>query len=474
MIERVLDTIKKYNLIEYGDKIVVGISGGPDSVCLLHILHRLIPEYGIELYALHVNHMLRGEDADLDELFVKEFCNSLGVPLRVIASDINKISESSGISLEEAGREVRYRAFEQYAADVGASKIAVAHNKNDLVETVLMNIIRGSGLEGLTGIDYRRGKIIRPLLDIDRKDIEDYCRQNNLSPRIDLSNLENKYTRNKVRLDLIPYITRMFNVDVVESVYRLAALLKDDNDLIEKVALEVYSSCVTSRKPDMVSLDIARLKKNHVSLVKRVLRNAIREVKGNIKGIESKHIDMVMDLMESGKTGLEIHLPGRIRAMRSYGALRIGLGSEKTKTPLFEALITIPGITMVPVLNTSIEASVVEKKLISIEQCNNLRYNSLVQFFDYDRLSSGIYIRNRRDGDIFKPLKSNGTKKLKEYFIDNKIPREKRDEIPLVAKQNEIVWIIGYKISDKFKVTENTKSVLILKYNGNNGNTVKL
>ncbi|HHW47211.1 MAG TPA: tRNA lysidine(34) synthetase TilS [Clostridiaceae bacterium] len=472
MIERVSNTIKKYNLIENGDKIVVGISGGPDSVCLLHILHRLIPEYGLKLYALHVNHMLRGEDADLDELFVKEFCKSLGVPLRIIARDINKISKSSGVSIEEAGRDIRYRAFEQYAADVGASKIAVAHNKNDLVETVLMNIIRGTGLEGLTGIDYMRGRIIRPLLDIDRKDIEEYCRQNNLSPRIDLSNLENKYTRNKVRLDLIPYITRMFDVDVVESVYRLAALLKDDNDLIEKLALETYTSCVASRQPDTVSLDIAQLKKNHVSLVKRVLRNAIKDVKGNIKGIESKHIDMLIDLMESGRTGIEIHLPGRIRAAKSYGILRIGLDAKKIKTPLFEAEINVPGITMVPVLNASIEASVVEKKLISIEQYNNLRYNSLVQFFDYDKLNTGIYVRNRRNGDIFKPLKSNGTKKLKEYFIDNKIPCEKRDEIPLVAKENEIVWVIGYKISDKFKVTENTKSVLILKYTGNNGSTV--
>jgi len=472
MIEKVLDTIRQHNLIEHGDKIVVGISGGPDSVCLLHILHRLIPAYGLELYALHVNHMLRGEEADLDELFVKEFCNGLGIPVRIISSDIKKISKSSGISLEEAGREVRYRAFEQYAMDVGASKIAVAHNKNDLVETVLMNIIRGSGLEGLKGIDYRRGKIIRPLLDTDRKEIEEYCRLNHLAPRIDLSNLEDKYTRNKVRLDLIPYITRMFDVDIVESVYRLAVLLKDDNDLIEKIAARAYERCIVNKQPGAVSLNTSRLKKNHVSLVKRILRIAIKEVKGDLKGIESKHVDMAMNLIENGKTGIEIHLPGKVRAVMCYDVLKIDINMEKTKTPLFEAMINIPGITVVPVLNTSIEASIEEKNLISIEQCNNLGYNSLVQLFDYDKLKAGIYVRNRRDGDIFKPLKSNGTKKLKEYFIDNKIPREKRDEIPLVAIQNEIVWIIGYKISDKFKVTENTKSVLVLKYNGNNGNIV--
>lgn len=233
MITRILDTIKKNGIIKKGDRVVVGVSGGPDSVCLLHVLWRLRKDFDLYIVAVHINHMLRGSESCRDENYVKSLCSELEIELQSICVDIKKVSKEKNMSLEEAGREERYRHFEIVADSVGASRIAVAHNKNDQAETVLMNIIRGSGLDGLKGMDYIRGRIIRPLLDIERNEIEAYCRENSLNPITDSSNLEDIYSRNKIRLNVIPYIDTLFGCNFVKSVDRLNRLVKDDIDFID-------------------------------------------------------------------------------------------------------------------------------------------------------------------------------------------------------------------------------------------------
>jgi len=466
MIDKVLCTIKKHNLIEKGEGVVVGVSGGPDSVCLLHILCSLKDQLALKLYAVHINHMLRGKEAEQDEIYVRELCGKLGVPLFTAAFDVKEISKKEGISAEEAGREIRYSQFRHFASKAGATKIAVAHNKNDQAETILMHIMRGTGLDGLKGMEYMRDGIIRPLLDIERKDIEDYCKVHQLNPRQDSSNLESIYTRNKVRIDLIPCINRLFHVDMVESIHKMCLLIKDDVDFIESSAAMHYERCAESDGEGGVRLDLSKLAAFHPAIRKRVVRHAIKEVKGDLKGIESVHIENIISLIKDGRTGSETHLPNGLRAGISYGFLKIHIRCDD-KPFAFSEAIKIPGTTWIQPINSSIE-SFIENKGANIEDYSNIRYNSLVQFFDYEKLKKGINIRNRREGDIFKPYRSNGTKKLKEYFIDNKIPREERDKIPLVALGNEIVWVIGYKISDKFKVTENTKTVLKLIYKKNN------
>jgi len=240
MLNTVLKTINKYNLIEKGERIIVGLSGGPDSVCLLYILNNFLKEYELKIFAVHINHMIRGEESDLEQKYVRELCEKLEIELFIERIDILKVSKEQKISIEEAGRNIRYLEFSKYAKKTFSNKIAVAHNKNDQAETVLFNIIRGTGLDGLKGIQYKNNMVIRPLLDIDRNQIEEFCSLNLLNPRIDSSNLKKTYTRNKIRLDLIPYINKNFGANIVESLNRMSSLIKEDYKLIETIIKEAY------------------------------------------------------------------------------------------------------------------------------------------------------------------------------------------------------------------------------------------
>ena len=464
MYDKVLEAIKQHKLIDEKDVIVIGLSGGPDSVCLLHILTTIRCSMGIEIIAVHVNHMLRGEESDEDETYVKELCDRLEVPLKVFKIDISKISKERGLSLEEAGREERYKLFDLIANSVAANKIAVAHNKNDQAETVLMNIIRGTGLDGLRGMDFSREKIIRPLLGIEREEIEKYCIKHGLNPRTDSSNLECVYTRNRIRLNLIPYIQKLFNIDIVHNINKMSGLLKDDSDYIEHCMNGLLSKSLAGSENGEVLLNLKFLNNCHIAAKKRIIRKFIKQVKGNIRGIENIHIENVIDMIENGRVSTELHLPGGIRVSRSYNTLKIYTYSKEPCLVDFSIRINIPGKTIITELGKYIEASVIDD--FSLEELGSANNNnsSTTQFFDYELVCKGINLRRRRVGDIFKPFRSSGTKKLKEYFIDSKIPKEDRDRIPLVTLESEVIWIIGYKISDKFKLTENTKRVLKLEF----------
>mgnify|MGYP000229660139 CR=1 FL=1 len=464
--KKVLETIRDRRLTVPGEGIVAGISGGPDSVCLLHVLYSLRQALGIKLYAVHINHMLRDKEADLDEEYTAGLCNDLGIPLHISRVDVATAAREQGISLEEAGRDIRYSEFRKYAETVGAAKIAVAHNRNDQAETVMLNIIRGTGAAGLSGMEYIRGDIIRPLLGTGRDEIERYCREAGLRPRTDSTNLQQEYTRNKVRLGLIPYINEKFDTDIVSSLCRLAENAAADERFMEKYAQHDYERIVLEKGDGFVCLDNRTLSGLDPAIRMRVLKMAVTDAAGSAKGIGAIHYQALSSLSVKGVTGARAELPHSIRASVSYGVLRIY--SEKTaikqnrEIPGFEVKISVPGVTEVPVIGAAVTTYV--ENVSNIDNYGRLGYNPKVQFFDYDKLSEGIYIRNRRNGDIFKPLGSNGTKKLKEYFIDSKIPRESRDEIPLISCGNEIVWVIGYKISDKFKVTENTRNVLKIEF----------
>jgi tRNA(Ile)-lysidine synthase len=275
--------------------------------------------------------------------------------------------------------------------------------------------------------------------------------------------LENIYTRNRIRLDLIPYIDNLFKTDIVNSVSRMANLVKEDSSFIEQQIDKVYNDINVEIKDNEATLNLELVKGYHIAAVRRVIRNLIKAIRGTLRGIGNVHIDSITDLIENGRTGAMLHLPGGLRVLKSYEMLKIYLYGEEPGVQDFDKRLIIPGTTYIDEINSSVEAVIIDAPE-DVRDFIRAKGESMVQFFDYDRLKSGINIRYRRDGDLFKPLGSIGTKKLKEFFIDSKIPRHFRDQIPLISKDKEIMWIIGHKISDKFKVTENTKTILKLSF----------
>lgn len=317
--EQVLNTIKKYKLIEEKDRIVVGVSGGPDSICLLHVLNSLKQKLNIEIFVAHINHMIRKE-ADFETEYVKDFCKKLGIVFFVKKIDVEKVAKEQKKGTEETGRNIRYEFFEEVLKKVEATKIATAHNLNDKAETVLLNIIRGSGTSGLKGIEaIRDNKFIRPLIEISREDIEEYCRENNLNPKFDKTNEETIYRRNKIRNDLIPYIKKEFNPNIIKTIARLSEVATEENEYLEKQTQKAYENVyvgaglVSAHKDEdsiNVGARIAHLKNeiiidlkkfNSLELVikRRVILYTISKVVGSTVGIEKVNIDEIIQLCKN-------------------------------------------------------------------------------------------------------------------------------------------------------------------------------
>ena len=316
--EKVLETIKKYNLISENDKIVVAVSGGPDSMCLLHILITLREEYNLELNVAHVNHMIR-ENAILDEEYVKDFCKNNNIQCFVKKADVLQVSKENKIGTEEAGRKVRYEFFNEVLKKTSSNKIAIAHNKNDKVETILLNLIRGTGTYGLIGIEPKNGVYIRPLLEIEREEIEKYCEDENIKPRIDESNFENIYNRNKIRNVVIPYVKKEFNPNIINTISRLSDIVKDEENFLDNFVSEEYKKIVIEEKEDFIKLNLKEFNKLEIVIRKRLVFYIINKLIGNTMGIEKIHVEDIIKLCANNignkylvpKKGLKVSLKNK-------------------------------------------------------------------------------------------------------------------------------------------------------------------
>lgn len=302
MKQKVLETIKKYNLIQNGDKIVLGVSGGPDSISMLDILNEIridkTNNLDFNIVVAHVNHMIR-EEAGEDLEFVKNFCNKIGVEFYSKSIDIQKIANTNKIGTEEAGRNARYEFFDEILEKTNSNKIAIAHNKNDKVETIIMNMLRGSGIAGLKGIEpIKNDKYIRPLIECERFEIEEYCKQNNIEPRIDRTNFENVYTRNKVRNIVIPYIKQEFNPNIIQTMDRLSDLVKEEDEYLEKVVETKYKEYVQQESKTQIVMDLKGFNKEEKVIKSRLLLYTISRLFGTTKGIEKIHIEDIIKLCE--------------------------------------------------------------------------------------------------------------------------------------------------------------------------------
>ena len=296
MKNKVINTIKRYNLIQSGDKLVLGVSGGPDSISMLNILNEIKEEWQFQIYVAHINHMIRKE-ADDDETYVQQYCENNNIQFFAKKVNVQEIANIQKMGTEEAGRNIRYEFFEEVLQKVGANKIAIAHNKNDKIETIVMNLLRGSGLSGLKGIEpIREQKIIRPLIECERQEIEQYCEQYKLEPRIDKTNFENDYTRNKIRNIVIPYIKNEFNPNIIETMDRLSQVATEESNYIELQVEKIYQKLLIERSQNQIILKLKEFNQQEKVIKNRLILLVVRELMGSTQRIEKVHIEDIIKL----------------------------------------------------------------------------------------------------------------------------------------------------------------------------------
>jgi tRNA(Ile)-lysidine synthase len=438
-------------MISEGDNLIVGLSGGADSVCLLHILNNIRDQLNIEIHAVHVHHGIRGKDADEDAKFAEDLCKGLGIKYHVYYFNVKKLAKKNKLSEEEMGRKIRYQVFEDVSKELVSSKIAIAHHMNDQAETIIMNALRGTGIKGIAGIRPVRDNIIRPLIECSRKEIEDYCVDNKIHYKEDYTNELEIYTRNKIRHTIIPYIEENFNPNFIASVVNMANLVRNEDDYINKIVLEKADELVEIEDNNYI-INLYKFNLLDIVIKRRLIRHILSQI-GSLKNIESKHIDFIIQLSDK-EVSKKINLPRGIIARKSYDSIIISvLGEDKISG--FEYNLTIPSNVYIEELDRTIKC-----ELLQNDQKNIIPENLYTKWLDYDKIKYNLKVRTRKEGDQIAIKGINGAKKIKKYFIDAKIPKEKRDSIPLLADEENIIWIIGYRISEQYKITEATEKIL--------------
>ncbi len=467
ILRTVRQTIATHRMLAAGDSVLIAVSGGPDSVILAHVLHTLTAEYPLRLAIAHLNHCLRKKDSDRDAEFVADFARRLDVPFYTEKKDVIALQRSAHLSLEETARKIRYGFLEDIAARYGFNKIAIGHHSNDNAELVLMNLLRGSGPLGLSGIiPVRDGKIVRPLIHLKRSEIIDYIAEKKLPVVTDASNTDLSFRRNRVRHHLIPELEKSYNPGIIETLNRLGTIMRAEDQWFENVLRQDFNKCISVKGPDAISLDIARFEGLATAAKRRIIRKAILSVKRDLRRITLLHIDAVLALVEKRPGVGCLNLPAGIRIVRNAAELTINksenvipAGSDRSAGPVgvdYRYTITTPGVLSVKEAGATI--TLAEIGLDDLPDFNDAGKN--LAFFDMDCLQFPLVVRNTRPGDRFAPLGVNGTQKVKKYFIDNKIPGPQRRACPLLLSGGKIIWIAGHRIDNCVKVVSATRRIL--------------
>ncbi len=489
--QRVIGFIRQHQLIS-GKKLVVAVSGGPDSVCLLHILARLHKELKVSLHVAHLNHQLRGAESEADAKYVSELSRQLGIPATIEGREVKGYQAQKRLSLEEAAREVRYSFLAEVAGSIGAERVAAGHTRDDHVETILMHLIRGTGTRGLHGLQPRSElksetgsiTIIRPLLEVSRSETEDYCQSHELKPRIDASNVSLSPLRNRIRHQLLPLL-KGYNPGIGEALLRTARIASDDIAFLDKEAARLWDE-VAQEAGETIVLDKERFDSLPPALKRYLFRAAAERLLGSAKDIEMRHIEEMMSALNK-PAGKRFSLPQGLTLSVEYD--RYLLASDPTAlSPLpildGEFQLRIPGKTLFP--GWRIEASIIDPSIVKGKpegaltpsetitplplnkgkgtKGMGLIKNNLTACLDLDKTGDKLVVRHRRAGDRFQPLGLGQPKKLNEFMIDAKIPRAWRQRVPIVCSAEHIIWVVGWRIDERAKVTENTKKVLRLEF----------
>jgi tRNA(Ile)-lysidine synthase len=457
--KKALLTILEHQMVNSGDKIVVAVSGGPDSVCLLKILFQLQSWLNISLIVAHLNHGLRPKEDERETEFVANLSRSLNLTLAYDKAD--NLTKAHGSSIEEKAREIRYQFLEKVLDEYHAQKVALGHNMNDQAETVLMHLLRGAGPTGLSGMPpIREERFIRPLINISRDEIHTYLKQKDIPFMMDSSNLEKRYLRNKIRLDLIPLLLN-YQPQLIEHLGELAFLCRQEDQFMEEEANKGLQMVTLDSSDHSLDLSLTTFKNISIPLRFRIIRQAIKRVKGNLRRIDIGHIKAIIDLANNERPQIRMNLPENLMVKKIYERLRFSLGTE-TETGDFSYIIKNNGRFEIPEINQTISLEEISKKDFLLSSPS--RHEA---FLDLDRLQWPLRGRNFRAGDKFMPLGLNGFKKVKDIFIDNKIPSEQRKKILILENCDDIVWVCGIRIDDRYRVKEKTKRILRCKIEKN-------
>lgn len=468
---KVEEYIRNNRMIEPEDVVLAGVSGGADSICLLFLLKGLEKKLHFKLMVAHVNHGIR-EDASEDEAYVKSLCEEMEIPFFSKCFDIPRLSKEWKLSEEEAGRIARYDFFnrileteEEEKVKAGKAKIAVAHHADDRAETFLLNLFRGTGLKGLASIQPVRGNIIRPLLAFTREEIEEYLNKNHIGFKTDSTNESDDYLRNKIRHHIIPYIKEDITDSVVDRINSTADIVSDADRYVETQLNKAKERCVMKQEEVSIEVDVKRLKEEDQYIQSKLILKLLAELSNGGKDIGAVHVRSVQTLLNT-EGSHAVDLPYRIRASKVYDTLTFNIEGksvlEETETITFskdvEREITLKGFGRLTFSTFLCD----DEKLASIPQ------NKCTKWFDYDKIGKSLTIRKRNQGDYLLINGLGNRKSLQDYMVDEKIPREVRDSIPVLADGNHILWVLGYRVSTGFRVDNRTRRILQVELEENN------
>ena len=491
IVQKVRTTILAHHLLPRGETVIVAVSGGPDSLALLHLLHSLSSELTSKLHVAHLNHQLRGAKSDADASFVGETATSMGLPATIEARNVAEYGRDHHLSPEEAARVIRYRFLAEVARTTGSRTIAVGHNADDQVETVIMHWLRGAGLAGMRGMTYKAHipyaeshirvngstlDLVRPLLDVERLEIESYCRESGLTPRFDETNLDTSFFRNRIRREVIPYLEQL-NPNLREVVRHSASALADDYDYLHSVTGSAFDEIAVPEIGATLPADLARVVFDREkwqalppSLQRATLREAIRRLRRGLRNINWAHIEDARRVGCEKGVGAEATLPQGLVLVVGYHDLTIGETVSFPNMPLLHAdVLELQRGARLELPESGWQVRVEEEQsVVGMEkrrQFLDAKGNNWVATLDADRIRGRMRLRTRRSGERFEPLGLEGRhKSLHEFMIEEKIPRHVRDLLPILVDDEKILWVCGYRIDERVKVTEKTRRSLEVEF----------
>ncbi|MBI2264067.1 MAG: tRNA lysidine(34) synthetase TilS [Armatimonadetes bacterium] len=458
-LDKVRKTIARFHMVKPWDGILVAVSGGPDSMCMLHVLTALAPSLNLSLSVFHLNHRSRPESSS-DARFVRAEARRMGFPFVLASCDVPAHAARNRLSFEDAARRIRYKELVRAARKEGKNLIATGHTADDQAETVLLHLLRGSALTGL-GIPPVRGSIIRPLLEVTRAEVLTFCQEKGIPYITDETNLALQHDRNRVRWELLPLLEKEYNPRVRKHLCKMADLAWEERQVLQQLASEVFHKIVQDKEEGMVSLSIAGLLEVPLAIQRRALRLALEIVKGDLEGVGFDHIENMLEIVH-GTTGKRLIIPGKVQCEKIYDRLFVTGGKKRRKIleELRPRLIESPGRTEAPEWGIAISAEIFPREDLPKGPFSP---PSRIAYFDESKVRRPIWLRRRRPGDRFQPFGMEGTKKIKDFLMDEKVDPRLRDRIPLVVSGEDILWVVGLRTDERFRIGKETQKILCLK-----------